>query len=478
MIIERKNELAQLERVFNSKKSEFVTVYGRRRVGKTYLLREFFLKRNCTFFHATGLQNGSLNMQLNKFAKSLSETFFDGAPIKTSETWGDAFNILHTQVAKTGDKVVIFLDELPWMATRKSDLLHEIDYYWNHYWSTTNNIILVVCGSSSSWLIKKIIYNKGGLHNRTTCQMRLLPFSLSETREYLKSNNIKLNDKHILNIYMALGGVPYYLNYIEPRLTSNENIQKIIFNQNAPLNNEFDLLFESLFENASVYVELLKIIAQKREGLTRGEIASIAKLSTNGGTLSERLNDLCAAGFAEKYIPWGRRKGEYYKLIDEFCLFYLHWVYPMQNKRFASDYWVKQTQKAAYYAWSGFAFEALCSKHIDNIVHALKISSAETISSWRYIPRKHLETGAQIDLVIDRADDAITICEIKYTSGMFVIDKSYADALKRKIEIFKSVTNTTKQIFLILICSDGLKKNKYYDELVSNYLSLNDLFTN
>ena len=382
MLVGRKNEQILLDKVYKSKKAELVAVIGRRRIGKTFLIREYYSSKDCIFFQATGVQEDSTQKQLKKFMQSVSEIFFDNIPIATPSTWSEAFNILHKQINKINKKkVVIFLDELPWMASRKSGLLKEIDYFWNHYWSTLPNVILILCGSAASWLMKKIIYNKGGLHNRITCQINLLPFTLAETKAYLNSKNVKLNNKHILALYMALGGVPYYLSYVEPGLTAQENIQRIIFDKHAALIGEFDKLFQSLFENADSYIELIKIIAQKKEGARRAEINTLVKLSANGGTLSSRLQDLCSVGFIKEYIPWGKTNGEYYKLIDEFCLFYLHWVNSNKNKQFASNYWLNQAQKPAYYAWSGYAFEAVCVKHIDNIIRSLRINTASTISS-------------------------------------------------------------------------------------------------
>jgi len=477
MLIGRVNEQGLLAKVYNSKEAEFICVYGRRRVGKTFLIREFYTDKDCIFFHATGLQKGSFKKQLKKFTESISTTFFDDTPIETPKTWEEAFSLLHKQISKISTKkIVIFLDELPWMATPKSGLLQEIDYFWNHYWSKTKNVILIACGSSASWLIKKIIYNKGGLHNRTTCQIRLLPFNLFETKDYLRSKSIKLNNKQILALYMALGGVPYYLSYIEDGLTAPQNIQKLIFDKNAPLKDEFNKLFESLFNNAPAYIELIKIIARKKEGIRREELKSMAKLSLGGGRLSERLKDLCAAGFIEEYVPWNRSRGEYYKVIDEFALFYLHWVYAQKDKQFAQNYWISQSQKPAYYAWAGYAFESICMKHADHIIRALNIHSASTIGSWRFIPRKHLETGAQIDMVIDRTDNAITLCEIKYTENPFVIDKEYAKKLKERIEIFKTVTKSDKQIFTAIISASGLKSTGYSNELVSGQVTLDNLF--
>jgi AAA+ ATPase superfamily predicted ATPase len=477
MIIGRKEEQKRLNKVYNSKEAGFVAIYGRRRIGKTYLIREFFAKKKCKLFHATGLQNGSQKNQLKKFAQAISETFFDNVLLESPKTWGEALDILHKQISKIQEKVVIFLDELPWMATRKSGLLEEIDYYWNRNWSKLPNIILIVCGSSASWIIKKIINNKGGLNNRVTCPIKLMPFNLSETDEFLKSRNINLNKRHALSLYMALGGVPYYLGYVERGMTAEQNIQNIFFAKDAPLKEEFKKLFESLFENADAYIELVKLIAKRKEGIRRVELKTEAELSSGGGRLSKRLQDLREAGFIDENIPWGRSKGEYYKLIDEFCLFYLHWIDSQKSKKFTQDYWLNQSQRPAYYAWSGYAFEAVCMKHVDQIIKSLTIKASGQISSWRFIPRKQKEKGAQIDLVIDRIDDAITLCEIKYTDQLYAIDKQYTENLENKIKVFKEKTGTKKQIFLAMICVSGLKQTMHSEKIVDGgVVTLDDLF--
>jgi len=477
MIIGRTKELKLLNKVYSSQEAEFVVIYGRRRVGKTYLIREFFANKKCKLLHATGLQHGSQKKQLKKFTEAVSETFLDNIALEAPKNWEEAFNVLHKQLSKSQEKVVIFLDELPWMATRRSGLLEEIDYYWNRNWSKMHNVILVACGSSASWLIKKIINNKGGLHNRVTRSINLLPFNLAETDEFLKSRNIKLNQKHVLSLYMALGGIPYYLKYIERGLTAEQNIQHIFFTKEAPLQSEFNKLFESLFENADAYIELIKLIAKRKEGARRAELKVDARLSSGGGRLSRRLQDLKEAGFIEENIPWGRSTGEYYKLIDEFCLFYLQWVVSQKQKQFTQDYWLNQSQRPAYYAWSGYAFEAVCMKHVDHIIHALHIKASGKISAWRFISRKKIVEGAQVDLVIDRSDNAITLCEIKYTDQQYTIDKQYAKNLKNKIEVFKEKTGTKKQIFLAMICANGLKKTTYSDEQIDGgIVALDSLF--
>lgn len=479
MLIGRTVEIQRLEKVFQSAEAEFVVLYGRRRIGKTFLIRQFFeQKQGCRFFQVTGLQKGSLKKQLAHFAESLSESFAQGIQIKPPASWEEAFRTLthFIEADGSGSKTVIFLDELPWMATRRSGLLEALDYYWNRYWSINPKIILIICGSSASWLIKNIIYNKAGLHNRCTCEIKLDPFDLAETSAFLKSRGVKLNENHVLELYMALGGVPYYLKYVEAGLTSAENIQNILFDDKAPLKDEFHKLFSSLFTEANAYIELIKLIAQKREGMSRSLLESSVKLSGAGGRLTFRLAQLIQTNFIESYVSWDKKKGEYYKVIDEFCLFYLYWLSPSSSKKNLHDHWLNQMQKPIYHVWSGYAFEAVCHKHITQITRALNIKTAESISSWRLAGQKGKEEGAQIDLLIDRNDNALTLCEIKYTDAPFFIDRQYAEKLIKKIEIFKKTTRTKKQIFLAIISANGLKKSMYSEEIVHGVTTLKDLF--
>ncbi len=478
MLVGRTSEIQSLEKAYHSKEAEFIVLYGRRRIGKTFLIREFFGKKKCRFLQATGLQNGTLANQLSHFAQALTEVYTPGIAIKPPSTWDEAFQILTLLIKNfaKNEKIVIFLDELPWMASRRSGLLEALDYYWNHHWSKNNKILLIVCGSSASWLIKNIIYNKGGLHNRCTGEIRLAPFTLAETAQFLGSRNIQLNKNHILEIYMALGGIPYYLKYVENGFSAAENIQKILFDKNSALKDEFKKLFDSLFHEAEAYVEIIQLIAEKKEGISRAAIAKKARLSGAGGRLSQRLKQLEQTHFIQSYMPWEHERGEYYKVVDEFCLFYLYWLAPQKQKRFAPDHWLKQIQKPCYQVWAGYAFEAVCHKHIDHILKALKVKSAETIASWRQTTRNITERGAQIDMLIDRSDDAITICEIKYTSQALVISKAYAESLQNKLNVFKKRSGTSKQILTALISANGVKTNTYSQSLLSNVVTLEAFF--
>ncbi len=270
-----------------------------------------------------------MKKQLVHFSESLSETFSPGVPLQTAGTWDDAFKLMHQLIenSKTKGKVVLFLDELPWMASRRSGLLQTLDYYWNHHWSKKSNILLIVCGSSASWLLKNVIHHRGGLHNRCTCEIELAPFTLKETQAYLQYREIKLNRQHMLILYMALGGVPYYLKYVERGLSAHQNIQKLVFDKQAPLKGEFNKLFQSLFTEAEHYIEIITLLASKKLGMSRAELEKKSKLSKGGGRLTTRLQQLIQTHFIKQYLPWEKQRGEYYKVTDEFCLFYIHcWV--------------------------------------------------------------------------------------------------------------------------------------------------------
>lgn len=477
MIIGRKRELESLEKCFSSKEAQFVTVYGRRRVGKTFLIREFFKGKRCYFFHATGIQGGNMAAQLEKFSHALSKTFHGGARMAVPRNWSEALQALQYEIERVEGKVVIFLDELPWMATRRSRLLQEIDYYWNNIWAGMSTIILVLCGSSSSWIVRKIIKGKGGFYKRTTLKLPIQPFSLSETREFLRHKKIRLNEKNIVSLYMSLGGVPYYLNLVESQKTSQKNIQRLFFDDNSPLMDEFNTLFDSLFYTPGPYKDIVREIAHHQEGLTWSEIEAKVGSSSRGGSLTDRLENLCFSGYLTKYRQWRDSGEDFYKVTDEFCLFYLRWVEPHEGGTFDSDYWLYQASKPAYYSWSGYAFESVCRKHIHKILRALDIRSGAPMNPWRHASRSWSDDdGAQVDLVVEQLDGAITLIEIKYTDKIFSIDKRYAQDLERKIRVFHDTTGVKEEIFLAMVSANGVRKNVYAKELLSGVATLEDLF--
>ena len=482
-IVGRKKEQTQLTQLLQSPTAEFCTVVGRRRIGKTYLIRHFFQTKKVVFFNATGMKNGNINIQIKHFAEQIGATFLNGITPQINNTWEAAFKVLTDamQHVKRNQKIVVFLDEFPWMATRNSRLLQTLDYYWNQHWSNDSRIKLIVCGSSASWIIDKIIANKGGLHNRTTQMIHLEPFTLNETKQYLGKLGFKLTNKQITHVYIVTGGVAYYLSKFDANLSVDQNIDALAFSKNSFLLKEFDNLFASLFDDFEVYIAIIRTIAENHAGIGQKDLFVRLKM-TKGYTLLNKLKSLEDCNFIVSYIPlYNKERGVYYKVSDEYTLFYLTWIEPIKNiltrKSLGQNYWEKRKITPQWRSWSGYAFESICHKHSTQISEALGISATSVPSTWRYIPSKGAkEFGAQIDLLFDRDDDAITLCEIKYTDMPFAIDKSYAANLLRKIDVFRARTTTTKQLFLAIISASGLKKTMYSEELVNAVVTLDDLF--
>ncbi len=484
-LIGRKEELKVLQDLLDSKQPEFLAIYGRRRIGKTFLIKQFFSEKKCFFFNVTGVKEGKTEVQINRFVKEIGRVFYKGTEIKEQKNWLDAFDALTDAIGKfvsDNHQVVLFLDEFPWMTTHKSGLLQALDHFWNRYWSNDSRIKLIICGSSASWIINKIINNKAGLHNRITRKIQLMPFNLKETNEFLLAQGIKLNYKQVTHLYMMTGGVPYYLQSLQKGLSATELIQHLAFRQNSPLFSEFDNLFSSLFEETETYIELLRIIAKNRSGTGQKEIIQQSNYFSRGGRVVKKLMELEEAGFIISFTPHlHKKRGIYYRLIDEYTLFYLDWIEPIRNtlqkNSLEQGYWEGKQNSGKWHNWAGYAFEAICYKHLSQIRKKLHMNPTAVANGWRYVPAaKSQDQGAQIDLLFDRDDDAITLCEIKYTYEPFQVTKHYAEQLRRKFTVFKQKTRTKKQIFCAMISANGLKKTLYSEEMIQDVVTLEDLF--
>lgn len=484
MIIGRSKEKSLLFNLLNSDSAEFLAVYGRRRIGKTFLIESFFENRKCSFFHFTGVQNGALREQLEEFVKEIASVFYGAAKIEKPTTWMQAFEALKVAIeySRSSEPIVLFFDEFPWMATPRSRLLQSLEYYWNRFWKNDPRIKLIICGSSASWIIKKVIHHKGGLHNRITEQLHLKALDLSESKSFLEHQGVCLSEQKFLDLYCIVGGVPYYLSRFKKKLSIAESINRECFYPDGLLFNEFSKLFVSLFKDHQIYEELIRIISRNRHGISREEIEKNAKLTGKGGTLTQRLQDLEMAGFIKEFLPLQhRKKGLYYRILDEYSLFYLQWIEPEKaNLELETDdnnFWLDMMHSPQYQAWRGYAFESVCYKHIAKIKQALGIKVSARVGVWRYVPiANSKEQGAQIDLLFDRRDDAITLCEIKCSDKPFIITKEYANNLQHKINLYRQITRTKKQLFFAIVSANGLKKNHYSEKLVDFVITLKDLF--
>jgi uncharacterized protein len=475
-IIGRKVEMILLEDALKSKESGLIAVYGRRRVGKTFLIHTFFNTQLA--FELTGMYGASLKEQLQQFSKAMQKSTGSALSFKRPENWVEAFHALEQYLSGIGKKKksVVFLDEFPWLDGRKSGFLSAFEHFWNSWASRQSNILVVICGSAASWMIRNIVNNKGGLHNRITQKIRLLPFTLAETETYLKSIGCNLDRYQILQIYMAIGGIPQYLKTVGKGKSATQVIEKACFAKDGLLKGEFNNLYGSLFEIADNHIKVVRALATTTKGLTRQEIIDSCGLSS-GGRTSLMLEELEESGFIKSVLPYDKTaKDAIYWLIDEFTIFYLKF---MDKTRYSgNDTWVKLSTGNSYKIWNGMAFEAVCLKHFEQIKIGLGIQGVQTEESvWRFIPSKgKAEKGAQIDLLIDRKDQCINICEMKFYNEEFTIDKAYASALHQKVAVFKEKTNTKKTLFLTMITTYGIKENIYSTSLVQNSLTMDVLF--
>jgi len=479
-VFARARELKTLQQLYNSGKPEFLALYGRRRVGKTFLIREFF-KNKGLYFALTGVKSASTRKQLKNFVEELERVFGLPQDFKPPKNWFEAFAQLRKALGEVRgtDRIILFFDELPWLANARSGFLQDLDHFWNRYMSEDNRIILVVCGSAASWMIRKIVRNKGGLYGRLTAQMRLLPFDLGETEEFLRRQGVLLNRKAIVDIYMAIGGIPKYLSYVQKGRSAQQIIGELCFN--GPLTDEFDELYASLFEHHSRHVSIIKALAEHPGGLTKSAIAQATGLTAGGG-MNLVLDELEQSGFIVQIHDFGKQKKESRcRLVDEYSLFYLKWQQKAKENNLGigdEQFWTNVFNSPLGHSWAGYAFEMLCLKHITKIKEALGIAGVLTsASSWVYKPSKGTsERGVQIDLLIDRADNCINLCEVKYCNEEYTITKACDRELREKKGLFVNQTKCRKSVFLTLISPYGIKMNAGFFESIDVALTLDDLF--
>ena len=470
MLIGRKEEQKKLRRAFTSGESEFVAVYGRRRVGKTYLIRETFSNK-FTFTH-TGLAKKDTRAQLQNFQQSLREQGLEGAPLPAN--WLEAFSMLANLLKKSDDKrKVVFIDELPWMDAPRSSFLTAVEHFWNSFASARKDIVFIVCGSATSWIIKKIIKNHGGLHNRLTCRIHLQQFTLNECEQYASSLKLGMNRRQLLEAYMIMGGVPYYWSLLDREKSLAQNIDDLFFSTNGDLKYEFSELYASLFTHPEKYIAIIETLGRKKAGMTRTEIVEGSGVPFNGN-LSIMLDDLENCGFIRKYTGIGRKtKDALFQLTDQYTLFYFKFM--ADNHGNDEHLWSKSLNKPVYNNWCGLAFERLCLLHSRQIKDVLGISGVISSEySWR-VDGNGEERGAQIDLLIDRSDGVINLCEMKFSNSPFRIDAKYDAVLQNKLARFIESTHTSKAVRITMITTKGLVRNSYADE-IQNQITADDLF--
>ena len=470
-LIGRKEAQFELDRLCETPRPEFVVVSGRRRVGKTFLVREYFGYEFA--FYATGVAGGNARAQRMSFNQSLREC---GSKEPPANDWFEAFRQLelllgspHVHREEVGGKRVVFLDELPWFDAPRTDFLMALELFWNRWGSAQKDLLLVACGSATSWIIKNLFKNKGGLHNRVTARIHLEAFTLRECEEYYKANGMTLTRDQMIESYMVFGGVPYYLDLLHRRLGLVQNIDRLCFARNGALCGEFDELYRSLFKHADRHVGVVRALARRGAGLSRNEISRVAGIA-NGGTLTHTLEELEACGFIRKYREYTKRKNEAsYQLIDPFTLFYLRFMEGQSDEHF----WSNTYRSGQIHAWEGYAFELVALLHLRQIRNSLGVGGvAYDASSWR---SSKAEEGAQVDLVIDRNDGIINLCEMKFSREPYEITKAYDRVLRHKLETFATETGTRKALHLTLVSPYGVRRNEYWQSVQAE-ITADDLF--
>ncbi|MCR5622521.1 MAG: AAA family ATPase [Treponema sp.] len=471
-IIAREKECEALRECLEATSSQLVVIYGRRRVGKTFLVNQFF--DDAFAFKVTGIYDKPKDVQLQAFTASLNN-YFD-VQLDTPGKWLDAFNLLrrNLEAASTpGKKMVLFFDEMPWLDTQKSDFLPAFEWFWNDWGCAQDNVVCIVCGSATSWMSSHIDHNKGGLFNRQNCRIYLEPFNLAETRQFLLSKNIEWSPYDIAECYMIMGGIPFYLSLLSDKLSLSQNIDNLFFRKHGLLWDEFDHLYHTLFSDSEVYIRIVELLSTKGIGFSRTEISDGAKIPANG-RLTAILDNLVYSGFVRAYPFYGNKKKQLlYQLCDYYTLFYYKFV--KDNYGHDESFWSNSYDNPAIRAWRGFTFEQLCKDHVYQIKRKLGISGVLSNESAWFVRAGEEGEGAQIDMLIDRRDHVVNVCEMKFSADEFTIDKDYEQKLRRKVSRFVEVTGTRKSVQLTMITSYGVRKNMYSGR-VTNQVLLEDLF--
>ena len=468
-IIGREHEKRIFRQLESSGKPEFVVVYGRRRIGKTFLITRYF--NNNFSFSTTGVSDGSLKDQLRVFHMSLKKHYQSNIPLP--KDWFHAFNLLEEQIEKdiTQGRKVLFIDEMPWFDTPKSNFLSALEHFWNAFASKRKDILLIVCGSAASWIVKNLINNYGGLHNRVTDVIFLEPFNLKECEAFYQNRGIAMNREQIAEAYMILGGIPFYMDAMDKAFGLNQNIDLLLFNKNAKLSNEYARLYNSLFRHANNHMRIAEVLSKTNMGMSRKELSEKSGISDGGG-LTKILDEMESCGLISKNHSFSKNKyGGYYKLIDFYTLFYYKFI--KTRKSNDPHFWTNFLSYPAHRIWCGYAFERLCAAHINQIKYKLGIYGViSDIYTFRSVKKKG---GAQIDIIIDRKDDVINLVECKFSGLPYKLTAECIKELEHKKNVFIEETKTKKAIHITMITVSGLVVNEHYNAIQSE-VTLNDLF--
>ncbi len=472
-LIAREKECRELEKCLASDKSEFVIVCGRRRIGKTYLIDNYF--EGQFDFKYVGGHNLRTREQLRNFAKALARYDKSRSEDCRFKDWYEAFDALvsYLENLPNDKRKVIFIDEMPWMDSQRSNFVSALENFWNAWATSQYNIVLIATGSATSWMTDKLIKNKGGLHNRITRRLYLSPFNLHDTEEYLQTRQTTWDRYEILQCYMLTGGVPYYLDMVEPRESMASNIDRLCFEDGGALRNEFTELYHAVFTNAESYVDVVRLLGKNKQGLTMQEIRESLK-DKSGLTLTRIIDNLEKCNFIGKRAVFGRKSEVIYRLVDFYTLFYFKFL--EKDNSLDRQWWTHNLNKSSITAWQGLTFETICMEHHEQIKKALGINGIATeVSTWRCKPSENNPRGAQIDMIIERADRMIHLCEMKFSQKPYNITADYERRLRERMSIFDKETKNRKPLVHTFVTTFGLDEGKHHS-IVHSEVTMDDLF--
>lgn len=468
----RNYEISLLGEEFKKPAASLIVVYGRRRVGKTRLITEFYKDKGLWKFD--GVEGEPRSVQIQNMLEQLSVYSKDEIykSIKCA-SWLDFVKILNRAISESGAKYkrAVFLDEFPYMCSGRTDFVSAIKWAWDNLWNDKPGFSLVLCGSVASFMVKKVV-KSSALYGRVNLEICLKPFFLPEVFEFFGK---KKSIREICDLYMFCGGIPEYLHKINKAQSVSQNIARLAFCKDGYFVNEFDRLFKDVFKEENIYKRI--IMELSRFGSLKGpEIAERLNIATGGGFV-KYMEHLELAGFVKSFSPLdkaGDSKLKRYKLDDEYLLFYFKFIYPnlkrIQDNTNAAHA-LSLFHSRPYKSWAGFAFERLCLKHAPNIIKYLKIDQLVKNYGAYFDRKNNSRSGVQIDLLFERYDSVVTICELKYYDGF--VGKWIIDEVEKKVAV---LGETKKTVEKVLITTNGITKDMADANYFSRVVLIDELF--
>ncbi|MFH1831150.1 MAG: ATP-binding protein [Pseudomonadota bacterium] len=455
----RHNYLKKLENIWNQHKVGLISIYGRRRVGKTELIRVFSRNKAAWIFEAIEGENTASQIKhfLNQLSQFTKEPYLRDLDYKD---WPPVFDLLSNKIKQKKDLIVAF-DELSWMAARKTKLISYIKYYWDKEWKYHPHLLLILCGSVASWMVKNVV-RSNALYGRISENILLDPLKPFEVAEFIGK---KRGKKEILEYLLSFGGIPKYLEEMDFNQSIQINIDRTCFSASGFFVDEADKIFYNQFKETHIYKQIVRCLSES--SLPLKDISQKIKIPSGGG-LKRYLDNLISAGIVDSINDirnFKLGKVPRYYMIDELMRFHLQFVSPniseIKHTHSASRF--DKFTKNKWHPFMGNAFERFCLKHRYLIAQILGFDSKVTACGSLLNNNRN---GFQYDLVYLRSDGVVSLCEIKYLS-----DKPGTDLIK-EMEAKLRVTDMPKDITVekILIsnqeASNALKTSGYFHHIL------------